>query len=211
MISYVLKKIVGSQNEREIRRFGELTERINTLEPEFAELTNSELRSKTKNFIEIINSEVGLNGNFQDDSYYNKLQEVLNEIMPEAFAVVREAGRRTIGMRQFNVQLIGGMVLHNGRIAEMKTGEGKTLVAALPLFLNGITGYGSHLVTVNDYLAGRDATWMGPIYNLLDLKVGVINHDASYIVDWEDPERANSAIEKNLSVWPTESLNEELP
>ncbi|MGI9534968.1 MAG: preprotein translocase subunit SecA, partial [Thermodesulfobacteriota bacterium] len=102
-------------------------------------------------------------------------------------------------------------VLHNGRIAEMKTGEGKTLVAALPLFLNGITGYGSHLVTVNDYLAGRDATWMGPIYNLLDLKVGVINHDASYIVDWEDPERANSAIEKNLSVWPTESLNEELP
>ena len=187
MISYVLKKIVGSQNEREIRKFGEMAERINSLEPEIAELTNSDLRSKTKDFIKIIESEAGLNGNFHDDSYFNKLQDVLDDIMPEAFAIVREAGRRTIGMRQFDVQLVGGMVLHNGRIAEMKTGEGKTLVAVLPLFLNGITGYGSHLITVNDYLAGRDATWMGPIYTLLDLKVGVINHDASYLVDWEDP------------------------
>jgi len=211
MISYVIKKIVGSQNEREIRRFGDIAERINSLEPEIAELTNSELRSKTKGFIQTIESEAGLNGNFQQDSYYNKLQDVLNEIVPEAFAVVREAGRRTIGMRHFDVQLVGGMVLHNGRIAEMKTGEGKTLVAALPLYLNGITGYGSHLVTVNDYLAGRDATWMGPIYKLLDLKVGVINHDKSYLVDWEDLERAGNAIEKNLSVWPTDSLNDELP
>ena len=211
MISYVLKKIVGSQNEREIRRFADITERINSLEPEIAELTNSELRAKSKKFIETIESEAGLNGNFHDEGYYNKLQDVLNEILPEAFAIVREAGRRTIGMRHFDVQLIGGMVLHNGRIAEMKTGEGKTLVAALPLYLNGITGYGSHLITVNDYLAGRDATWMGPIYNLLDLKVGVINHDASYLVDWEDPERASDAIEKNLSVWPKESLNDELP
>ena len=211
MISYILKKIVGSQNEREIGKLDGIVKTINSLEPEMSELTNNELRSKTKKFIETIQSKAGINGNFQDDNYFNKLHDVLDEILPETFAVVREAGRRTLGMRHFDVQLIGGMILHKGRIAEMKTGEGKTLVAVLPLFLNGISSYGSHLVTVNDYLAARDAIWMGPIYSLLNIKVGVINHDASYIVDWENTERADNAIEKNLSVWTQESSNNELP
>ena len=211
MISFVLKKIVGSQNEREIRKMANAVEEINSLEPAFAELTNSELMSKTDEFKQKIESEAGLNGNYEDEDYLKQLDDVFSEILPEAFAVVREAGRRTIGMRQFDVQLIGGIVLHNSRIAEMKTGEGKTLVAALPLYLNGISGYGAHLVTVNDYLAGRDATWMGPIYKLLGLDVGVINHDVSYLLDWEDPQRAQKAIEKNLSVWPADSLNEEIP
>ncbi|MEM7008079.1 MAG: preprotein translocase subunit SecA, partial [Thermodesulfobacteriota bacterium] len=110
-----------------------------------------------------------------------------------------------------DVQLIGGLVLHQGKIAEMKTGEGKTLVAALPLFLNGLTGYGAHLVTVNDYLARRDATWMASIHKFLGLSVGVVNHDISYLVEWEHPERAQNAIEKNLSVWPKEYAEMEIP
>jgi preprotein translocase subunit SecA len=139
------------------------------------------------------------------------MEEILWDILPEAFAIVREASRRALGMRHFDVQIIGGIILHQGKITEMKTGEGKTLVAALPLYLNGITGFGGHLVTVNDYLARRDAIWMGPIYKLLGLKVGVINHEISYLVEWEDPERAEQAMKNNLSVWPNEYIGLDLP
>lgn len=210
MISYILKKIVGSQNERAIRGMEKAVNQINALEMEFSKFTNAEIRSKAKGFIDTVEQKAGGNNNGEDD-HFRKLGGTLDEILPSAFAAVREAGRRTLGMRHFNVQLIGGIVLHKGRIAEMKTGEGKTLVAVLPLFLNGISGHGAHLITVNDYLAARDATWMGPIYRLLNVTVGVVNHDTSYLVDWEDPERANSAIEQNLSVWPNGKTNEEVP
>src|SRR5690606_24639216 len=109
--------------------------------------------------------------------------EVLTELLPEAFAAVREASRRAIGLRHFDVQLIGGAVLHEGKIAEMKTGEGKTLVATLPLYLNALTGRGAHLITVNDYLARRDVQWMGPIYSKLGLSTAAIVHEASYLFD----------------------------
>jgi preprotein translocase subunit SecA len=211
MISFLLKKIVGSQNEREIKKFIDIAETINSFEPEMNKLPSTDLRNKTEQFKEIIEKDVGLDGDFRDEKYFNALEDSVATILPEAFAVVREVGRRTLGMRLFDVQLVGGMVLHTGRIAEMKTGEGKTLVAALPLYLKGITGFGSHLITVNDYLAARDATWMGSIYNLLGLKVGVINHDVSYTVEWENPERAKEAMEKNYSVWPNEYIDEELP
>ncbi len=211
MISFLLKKIVGSQNEREINKFNGIVDTINSFEPEMIKLPSSDLRNKTEQFKEKIKKDVGLNGDFRDEKYFTALEDSVATILPEAFAVVREVSRRTLGMRHFDVQLVGGMVLHNGRIAEMKTGEGKTLVAALPLYLKGITGYGSHLITVNDYLAARDSTWMGSIYKLLGVKVGVINHDVSYTVEWEDPERANEAIEKNYSVWPIEYVDQELP
>jgi len=211
MISFLLKKIVGSQNEREINKFNGIVETINSFEPEMIKLPSSDLRNKTEQFKEKIKKDVDLNGDFRDEKYFTALEDSVATILPEAFAVVREVSRRTLGMRHFDVQLVGGMVLHNGRIAEMKTGEGKTLVAALPLYLKGITGYGSHLITVNDYLAARDSTWMGSIYKLLGVKVGVINHDVSYTVEWEDPERANEAIEKNYSVWPIEYVDQELP
>ncbi|OGO02154.1 MAG: preprotein translocase subunit SecA [Chloroflexi bacterium RBG_13_53_26] len=146
-------------NERELKRLQPLVARINALEPEFEGLTSAELRSKTDQ----------LKARYQDK---NKLDELL----PEAFAAVREAARRTIGLRHFDVQLVGGIVLHQGKIAEMKTGEGKTLVATLPLYLNSITGQGCHLVTVNDYLAKRDCHWMGPIYHALGVSVATIQH-----------------------------------
>jgi len=211
MISFILKRIVGSQNEREIKRFTGIVESINSYEETMVKMPSADLKNKTQEFVEKLEKEVGLDGDFRDDKYYKQLEEVVDEILPEAYALVREAGRRTLGMRLFDVQLVGGMVLHNGRIAEMKTGEGKTLVAALPLYLNGITGYGSHLVTVNDYLAARDATWMGSIYSFLGLNVGVINHDVSYLVNWENPEKANHAIENNLTVWPNEYMDLEIP
>ena len=155
-------------NEREVKRLQPLVAKINSLEPDFQRLTDAELRAKTDEF----------KARYQDK---NKLDDLL----PEAFAAVREAGRRTIGQRHFDVQLMGGMVLHQGRIAEMRTGEGKTLVATLPLYLNAITGEGCHLVTVNDYLAKRDCHWMGPIFHALGLKVASIQHEASFQYDPE--------------------------
>jgi len=159
MISAILKKIVGTKNDRTIKELSVILGEINRLEPEMAALTDDGLRAKTPYFKE-------------------KLQRGahLDDILPEAFAAAREAARRTVGMRPFDVQIIGGIVLHQGKIAEMKTGEGKTLAATLPLYLNALTGKGCHLVTVNDYLARRDAGWMGPIYNFLGLSVGVIVH-----------------------------------
>ncbi|MBI3893538.1 MAG: preprotein translocase subunit SecA [Candidatus Wallbacteria bacterium] len=152
--------LIPSWNDRQVRRYTIQAEYITSLEPQFQKLTDAELRGLT-------------------DKFRQRLAdgETIDEILPEAFAAVREASVRTIGKRHFDVQLMGGMVLHEGRIAEMKTGEGKTLVATLPLYLNALDGKGCHLVTVNDYLAKRDSEWMGPIYRALGLTVGVIVHD----------------------------------
>jgi len=158
-VSTVIKKFVGSKNERELKRLWPIVERINSLEPEMQKLTDSEMRDKTTAFKERVAQ-----------------GESLDSILPEAFALVREAGKRVLQMRHFDVQLIGGMVLHQGKIAEMKTGEGKTLVATLPCYLNALTGRGVHVVTVNDYLAKRDSAWMGQIYRFLGMSVGVIVH-----------------------------------
>ncbi len=153
----ILKTLFGSRNDRVIRKMRKVVERINALEPGIAALSDADLRAKT-------------------DTLKNRLAkgETLDALLPEAFAVVREASRRVLDMRHFDVQLIGGMVLHEGKIAEMRTGEGKTLVATLPVYLNALTGKGVHVITVNDYLARRDADWMGQIYRFLGLTVGVV-------------------------------------
>ncbi len=188
MLDTIFAKVFGTRNEREIKRLRPLVERINALEPEMQRLSDAELRAKTDEFRKRINdrlSQVQLEPEAEDENRSSRgpterdrvLKEVLDEILPEAFAVVREAGRRTLNMRHFDVQLIGGMVLHDGRISEMKTGEGKTLVATLPVYLNALTGNGVHVVTVNDYLAKRDSEWMGTIYRFLGLSVGVIVHE----------------------------------
>jgi preprotein translocase subunit SecA len=155
-----LGKVIGTKNERELKRLQDRVEAINALEPEMQKLADSEFPLRTAQ----------LKQRLADG-------EALEDLLPEAFALCREAGRRTLNMRHFDVQLVGGMVLHEGKIAEMKTGEGKTLVATLPVYLNSLEGKGVHVVTVNDYLANRDASWMGPIYRLLGLSVGVIVHD----------------------------------
>jgi len=164
MISSILKKIFGTKHDREMKKLRPMVSAINELEPKIKKLSDAQLRAKTAEFKE-------------------KLEKgaTLDDILIEAFACVREASARTIGLRHFDVQLIGGIVLHSGRIAEMKTGEGKTLVATLALYLNALLGRGCHLVTVNDYLARRDAEWMGPIYNFLGLSVGVVIHGQSDI------------------------------
>ena len=159
MIGKLLKKIFGSKNERELRSMIPIVDRINQLELEMKKLSDAQLRAKTAEFKQRLE-----NG------------ESLDELLPEAFAVVRETSVRVLGLRPFDVQLIGGIVLHRGKIAEMKTGEGKTLVATMPLYLNALTGKGVHLVTVNDYLAKRDAEWMGSIYKFLGMSVGVVVH-----------------------------------
>ncbi|MDY0049093.1 MAG: preprotein translocase subunit SecA [Thauera propionica] len=155
MISGLLKKIFGSRNDRLVRQYLQTVRKINALEPEISALSDDALRGKTAEFRQRL-----ANG------------EALDALLPEAFAVVREAGKRVHGMRHFDVQLVGGMVLHNGKIAEMRTGEGKTLVATLPAYLNALSGKGVHVITVNDYLASRDAEWMGRIYGFLGLTTG---------------------------------------
>ncbi len=162
MIGWVLTKVIGTQNDRMLRKLGPLVVKINSFESAISALTDAELRSKTDHFRERL-----------------KNQESLDSLLPEAFAVVRETGKRVLKMRHFDTQLIGGMVLHAGKIAEMATGEGKTLVATLPVYLNALTGKGVHVVTVNDYLAKRDREWMGPIYEFLGLTVGVIQNGSS--------------------------------
>ncbi len=175
MIGSVLTKVFGTSNERVVKRLLPMVEQINALESSVQPLSNEELRDKTRDFQARIQKRVeGIEG--ADDRRAAE-KEALDEILPEAFAVVREAGRRAVNMRHFDVQLIGGMVLHQGKIAEMKTGEGKTLVATLACYLNALAGHGVHVVTVNDYLAKRDAEWMGKIYEFLGLTVGVIVHD----------------------------------
>ena len=204
MINSLIAKVFGTKNERVIKALMPQVEAINALEPQMQKLTDAELRAKTDEFRQRIQerlsrfdaeasnptAEVEVDAEADADAEpdpdrlkrlekerYEALQVVLNEILPEAFAVVREAGRRVLNMRHFDVQLIGGMVLHQGTISEMKTGEGKTLVATLPVYLNALSGRGVHVVTVNDYLAKRDSEWMGKLYRFLGLTVGVIVHD----------------------------------
>jgi len=159
MFNYVLKKVVGSKNDREIKRLSLIMEKVNDQEASIERLTDSELRAKTDYFKEKLSGGASL-----------------DDLLVEAFAVVREVSKRTLNMRPFDVQIIGGIVLHEGKIAEMKTGEGKTLASTMPVYLNALTGKGVHVVTVNDYLANRDANWMRPIYEFLGLSVGVIIH-----------------------------------
>src|ERR1700690_1601677 len=176
VIDNVVARFIGTKHERDVKRIQPLVEAVNALEPEMKQLSDEELGARTL----ALKSEVQarLEGvEWDDPDYKQKLQEALEPAIVPAFATAREAGRRTLGMRHFDVQLIGGIVLHQGKIAEMKTGEGKTLVATLPAYLNSLAGRGVHIVTVNDYLARRDAEWMGPIYKMLGLSVGVIVHD----------------------------------
>ena len=187
MINTVIGKVFGTKNEREIKRLMPRVEAIGALEPEMKKLSDEQLRAKTDEFRQRIQErlssipdepEAEAERSKEIEKQRNEaLKEVLDEILVEAFAVVREAGWRVLGMRHFDVQLVGGMVLHNGTIAEMKTGEGKTLVATLPVYLNALSGRGVHVVTVNDYLAKRDSEWMGKLYRFLGLTVGVIVHE----------------------------------
>ncbi len=198
MINTLLGKIFGTKNEREVKRLQPRVVAINALEPEMQKLADDQLRAKTAEFRARIQERLSAIADepFGDDpdqpdvpldnsdrqkeietERSEALKAVLDEVLEEAFAVVREAGRRVLNMRHFDVQLIGGMVLHEGKIAEMKTGEGKTLVATLPVYLNALSGRGVHVVTVNDYLAKRDSEWMGKLYSFLGLTVGVIVHD----------------------------------
>ncbi len=165
----MLKLLLGDPNTRKLKRYQPIVTDINLLEEDIAPLSDEELRSKTTNFRERLQKAGGL----------DKQTLLLDDLLPEAFAVVREAAKRVLGMRHFDVQLIGGMVLHEGQIAEMKTGEGKTLVATLPSYLNALIGRGVHVVTVNDYLARRDAEWMGQVHRFLGLSVGLIQQDMS--------------------------------
>ena len=160
IVDTLLAKVIGTANDRELKRLRPLVAEISAKEPEIQKLSDEQLRGKTVEF-----------------RHRLAQGETLDDLLPEAFAVVREAGKRTLNMRHFDVQLIGGVVLHRGRIAEMKTGEGKTLVATLPAYLNGLEGKGVHVVTVNDYLARRDSEWMGRIYRFLGMSVGVIQHE----------------------------------
>ncbi len=173
MISLLLK-LMGDPNERKIKKVMPIVEHINALEEEFEKLSDEQLRAKTDEFKEIL-AKRPTSTNVYEDRKLEK--EALDKILPEAFAVVREAGKRVLNMRHFDVQLIGGIFLHEAHIAEMRTGEGKTLVATLPAYLNALTGKGVHVITVNDYLAKRDSEWMGKIYKFLGLSVGVVLSD----------------------------------
>jgi len=166
MVTQLLNQIFGSKNDREIKTIRPIVERINGLESSLTPLSDHELADKTQEFKKRLGS-----------------GETLDDILPEAYAVCREMSRRKLNMRHFDVQMIGGIILHRGRIAEMKTGEGKTLVGTLPVYLNALEGKGAHLVTVNDYLAKRDAQWMSVLYHALGLSVGIIQHDASFLFD----------------------------
>src|ERR1700736_5890099 len=177
LIGSALTKIFGTSNERVVKRLMPPVASINALEPAMRELSDAELRNKTVEFRARLAEKIA--GIDDPDALREAEKAALDELLPEAFAVVREAGRRVVNMRHFDVQLIGGIVLHQGKIAEMRTGEGKTLVATLPCYLNALAGHGVHVVTVNDYLAKRDAEWMGKIYGFLGLPVGVIVHDLS--------------------------------
>ena len=165
----MLKLLLGDPNTRKLKRYQPIVEEINILEEEISGLTDDELRTETHHLKSNISSELDI----------KKQKELLEECLPKAFAIVREASKRVLDMRHFDVQLIGGMVLYDCQIAEMKTGEGKTLVATLPCYLNSLTSKGVHVVTVNDYLARRDAEWMGQVHRFLGLSVGLIQQDMS--------------------------------
>ncbi len=180
----IISSIFGTSSSRQIKTYKAIVDKINGFEPEIQALSDAELKAKTAYFKEKIKEKVGSGKDVKDKSAsFAEEAAILNEILPEAFAVVREASRRTLGQRHYDVQLIGGIILHEGKITEMKTGEGKTLVATLPTYLNALTGKGIHVVTVNDYLSRRDGSWMGQIYHALGLSTGVVNDQASYIYD----------------------------
>jgi preprotein translocase subunit SecA len=176
MVDRVVSRFIGTKHERDIKRLAPKVATINELAGESERLTDAEIREKSAQLKAQVTDRLG-KAEPADSDYKQRLAEALEPVIAPAFALAREAGRRALAMRHFDVQLIGGMVLHDGKIAEMKTGEGKTLVATLPAYLNSLTGRGVHIVTVNDYLARRDAEWMGPIYRALGLTVGVIVHD----------------------------------
>ncbi len=204
MIGFLAKKIFGTKNEREIKKLKGVVEQINALEDDLDKLSNEELREKSLKLKEKIQSDKELSDAITRGE--------IVDILPEAFAVAREAAKRTLGMRPFDVQLIGAIALHQGKIAEMKTGEGKTLVASIAIYLNALTGKGVHLVTVNDYLAKRDAVQMGTIYKFLGLTTGVINtNQQSFLVEWADEEAFEKAIKEDLRVWPQGFKGELLP
>src|SRR5467141_1752800 len=159
-LSLVARKVFGSRNDRELKRMRPIVDEINQLESDIAQRSDENLRAKIAELKARISAVED-----RDERAY-----ALDEVLPEVFAIVREASKRSLGQRHFDVQLIGGMMLHEGKIAEMKTGEGKTLVATLPVYLNALSGRGVHVVTVNDYLAKRDSEWMGQIYTFLGLK-----------------------------------------
>ena len=204
----LIKKIVGTKNDREIKRIHPYVDEVNDLEQDYQGLSDAELKARTDQFkARLTEATASLKQELEearaesasaeperreeiktqceelDKQVREKEAEILEELLPEAFAAVREASQRTIGLRHFDVQVIGGVVLHEGKISEMKTGEGKTLVATLPLYLNALTGRGVHLITVNDYLARRDVQWMGPIFHKLGLSTASIVHEASYLFD----------------------------
>src|SRR3954469_1390897 len=199
LINTLLGKVFGTKNEREVKRLLPMVQQMNALEQEIQKLSDEQLRAKTEEFRRRIAARTkhltdeakSMDEDSVEDAVVSRAKsledekrrienQVLDEILPEAFAVVREAGRRVVNMRHFDVQLIGGMVLHSGRISEMKTGEGKTLVATLPVYLNALPGRGVHVVTVNDYLAKRDSEWMVRLYKALGLTVGVIQHSMQH-------------------------------
>jgi preprotein translocase subunit SecA len=182
VIDRVVARFIGTKHERDLKVIQPIVNRINALAPQFEKLSDAELLEKTNELRALVQGKLG-NLPLDDPDYKERCEEALEPALVPAFALVREAGRRKLGMRHFDVQLIGGIVLNEGKIAEMKTGEGKTLVATLPAVLNALTGRGVHIVTVNDYLARRDAEWMSPIYRTLGMSVGVIVHDLN------DPER----------------------
>ncbi len=201
MLGWIAKKIIGTKNEREVKRLKKYVKRINELEEKFSRMPNKELVL----YAQELHDKIRLNEELKEDVIKG---EITDEVL-EGFAIVRETAKRTLGLRHFDVQLIGGLVLHEGKIAEMKTGEGKTLVATSPAAVNAMTDEGVHVVTVNDYLARRDAQWMGPIYKFLGLDVGVINSDGmTYLVEWVDEEKVREAIEKDLRVWPADFKEE---
>ncbi len=204
MIDWLVKKLLGTKSDREVKRLRKVVQRITQREKELDQLPNKEIRLMAQDLRQRI---------LQDEELKQRI--IKGGITPEvelAFALVREAGKRALGLRFFDVQLIGGLVLHEGKIAEMKTGEGKTLVATSATVVNAMTEEGVHVVTVNDYLARRDAQWMGGLYLFLGLDVGVINSDySSYRVEWADAELAQRAIEEDWRVWPQGYFEETLP
>ena len=165
----MLKTLLGDPNLRKVKKLQPTVTEINLLEEEIQTFSDEDLKAKTAAFRQRL----------EGVRSAKEREEILEDILPEAFAIVREAGKRVLGMRHFDVQMLGGIVLHKGQIAEMKTGEGKTLVSTLPAYLNGLTGLGVHVVTVNDYLARRDAEWMGQVHKFLGLSVGLIQQGMS--------------------------------
>ena len=170
----LLKMVASDASEKNLKKTYPIRDKVNALEGDFQKLTDAQLRDKTEDFRSRLAG-----------------KESMEDLLPEAFAAAREVARRRLGQRHYDVQIMGGAALHRGQIAEMKTGEGKTLVATLPIYLNALTGKGVHLVTVNDYLARRDPVWMGPIYHGLGLSVGCLQHDGAYLYDPEVDESAS--------------------